>query len=44
MAVNTMSIEQAYTLVNAIHAQATGRNDIQATDLSSFSLSVNSIY
>lgn len=36
MAVNTMSIEQAYTLVNAIHAQATGRNDIQATDLSSF--------
>lgn len=36
MAVNTMSIEQAYTLLNSVHAQATGRSDIQATDLSSF--------
>ena len=36
MSVNTMGIEQAYTLVNAIHQQATGQNNIQATDLSSF--------
>lgn len=36
MAVNTMSIEQAYTLVNAVHRQATGQDNIQATDLSSF--------
>ena len=36
MAVNTMGIEQAYTLVNAIHRQATGQDNIQATDLSSF--------
>lgn len=36
MAVNTMSIEQAYTLINAVHRQATGQDDIQATDLSSF--------
>lgn len=36
MAVNNLSIEQAYTLVNAIHKMATGREDIQATDLSSF--------
>lgn len=36
MSVNTMGIEQAYTLVNAIHQQATGQNSIQATDLSSF--------
>jgi hypothetical protein len=36
MAVNNMSIEQAYTLINAIHKQATGQEDIQATDLSSF--------
>ena len=36
MAVNQLSIEQAYTLVNAIHKMATGREDIQATDLSSF--------
>lgn len=36
MAVNTMSIEQAMTLLNSVHAQATGRSDIQATDLSSF--------
>ena len=31
-----MSIEQAYTLVNAVHRQATGQDNIQATDLSSF--------
>ena len=36
MAVNTMGIEQAYTLVNAIHEQATGQKTIQPTDLSSF--------
>lgn len=36
MAVNTMGIEQAYTLLNSIHAQATGNTTIQATDLSSF--------
>ena len=36
MAVNTMSIEQAYTLINAVHRQATGQDNIQATDLSSF--------
>ena len=36
MAVNTMGIEQAYTLLNSIHAQATGQTSIQATDLSSF--------
>ena len=36
MSVNTMGIEQAYTLINAIHAQATGKTGIAATDLSSF--------
>ena len=36
MAVNTMGIEQAYTLINAIHQQATGQTGIQATDPSSF--------
>lgn len=36
MAVNNLNIEQAYTLVNAVHKMATGREDIQATDLSSF--------
>lgn len=36
MAVNNLGIEQAYTLVNAIHRQATGQDNIQATDLSSF--------
>ena len=36
MSVNTMGIEQAYTLINAIHAQATGKNSLNATDLSSF--------
>lgn len=36
MSVNTMGIEQAYTLINAVHAQATGKNSLTATDLSSF--------
>lgn len=36
MAVNTMDITQAFTLINAVHKQATGVEDIQATDLSSF--------
>ena len=36
MAVNNLSIEQAYTLVNAVHRQVTGQDNIQATDLSSF--------
>lgn len=36
MAVNTMSIEQAYTLINAVHRQATGQDGLVATDLSSF--------
>ena len=36
MSVNTMGIEQAYTLLNAIHAQATGKTGIAATDLSSW--------
>lgn len=36
MAVNTMTTEQAYTLINAIHEQVTGQTDIQATDLTSF--------
>ena len=36
MAVNTMGIEQAYTLVNAIHYQATGKASLTPTDLSSF--------
>ena len=36
MAVNTMSVEDAYALINALHLQVTGQNSIQATDLSSF--------
>lgn len=36
MSVNTMGIEQAYQLVQAIHEQATGQKTIQPTDLSSF--------
>ena len=36
MSVNTMSFEQAATLMNAIHAQVTGDTSIQATDVSSF--------
>lgn len=36
MAVNSMTKEQAYTLLNAIHAQATGDTTIAATDYSSF--------
>lgn len=36
MAVNNMTKEQAYALINAIHTQATGQVAIQPTDLSSF--------
>ena len=36
MSVNTMSTEQAYALINAVHEQVTGQSDIQATDPSSF--------
>lgn len=36
MSVNNMSIEQAYTLINAIHAQATGDSSLTATDTASF--------
>lgn len=36
MAVNNMTKEQAYTLINAIHQQATGQTAIAPTDLSSF--------
>ena len=36
MSVNNMSIEQAYTLINAIHAQATGDQTLTATDTASF--------
>lgn len=36
MAVNNMTKEQAYALLNAIHTQATGQVAIQPTDLSSF--------
>lgn len=36
MAVNSMTKEQAYQLINAIHTQATGQVAIQPTDLSSF--------
>lgn len=36
MSVNNMSIEQAYTLINAIHAQATGNTTLTATDSASF--------
>lgn len=36
MAVNTLGIEQAYNLINAIHAQATGKTTLTATDTSSF--------
>lgn len=36
MAVNTMSKEQAYQLLNSIHAQATGNTSLVATDYSSF--------
>ena len=36
MAVNTLGIEQAYNLLNAIHAQATGKTALAATDTSSF--------
>lgn len=36
MAVNSLSIEQIYTLLNAVHQQATGMTGLTATDLSSF--------
>lgn len=36
MAVNSMTKEQAYQLINAIHTQATGQTAITPTDLSSF--------
>lgn len=36
MSVNTMGIEQAYTLITALHEQATGETAITPTDLSSF--------
>ena len=36
MAVNSMTKEQAYQLINAIHTQATGQAAITPTDLSSF--------
>lgn len=36
MAVNTMGIEQAYTLIAAIHNQVTGKTAIAPTDTSSF--------
>ena len=36
MAVNSMTKEQAYTLINAIHAQATGSAALAATDTSDF--------
>lgn len=36
MSVNTMSIEQAYTLIASLHAQATGVSTSTPTDLSSF--------
>lgn len=36
MSVNTMSKEQAYQLINAIHQEATGQTSLTPTDLSSF--------
>lgn len=36
MSVNTMTFEQAATLMNAIHAQVTGDTSLTATDVSSF--------
>jgi len=36
MSVNTMSFEQAATLMNAIHAQVVGGSSLTATDVSSF--------
>lgn len=36
MAVNNMTKEQAYQLINAIHAQATGTTSLTPTDLSGF--------
>lgn len=36
MSVNTMSFEQAATLLNAVHAQVTGMNTVAPTDVSDF--------
>lgn len=36
MSVNTMTTEQAYALINALHEQVTGRSDLQAVDTASF--------
>ena len=36
MSVNTMSFEQAATLLNAVHSQVTGMNTIAPTDVSDF--------
>ncbi len=36
MAVNNMTIEQAYTLINAIHAQVTGIDALAAVDTATF--------
>ena len=36
MAVNSMTKEQAYSLITALHNQATGNNTLAPTDLSSF--------
>lgn len=36
MSVNTMTTEQAYALINALHEQVTGMNDIEAVDTASF--------
>lgn len=36
MSVNTMSFEQAATLLNAVHSQVTGQTGIAATDVSDF--------
>lgn len=36
MAVNSMTKEQAYSLITALHNQATGNNSLAPTDLSSF--------
>lgn len=36
MAVNSLTPQDAYTLINTIAKQATGRSDLVATDTSSF--------
>lgn len=42
MSVNNMTKEQAYTLINAIHQQATGQTGLVATDYTSFISVANS--